>query len=156
MGQTPDRKPGVLQVDDEGVDFDPAGAIAPVSNGQMRYVGGQGFRFFEEGVAVGLSGSGLTPATHETTDSLIHDLAETSYAEVVRATDGRVTSYTVYTDVTKVTKVRETILARDASRRVTSITTKQYNGAGAQVQQLVETLTRDSQGRYLSSSFVET
>lgn len=68
MPATPDRHPGVS--DDEGVDLEPGSA--PTANGQIRYVPGLGFRFFEEGSDVGLSGSGISTSTHRTLLQLIH------------------------------------------------------------------------------------
>jgi hypothetical protein len=50
MAQTPDRFPGLRQ--DEGVKLDSAG-VAPSANGEIRYVTGTGFRFFQEGSSIG-------------------------------------------------------------------------------------------------------
>lgn len=62
MGQTPDRFPGVAV--EEGVDFEP-GAAVPGQNGAVRYVAGQGFRFFEEGELKGLGGAPSPPKYKE-------------------------------------------------------------------------------------------
>lgn len=69
MSRTPDRFPGTRE--DEGVVLEP-GAVAPTANGEIRYVTGSGFRFFEEGGEVGLSGSGITTSDHEELRQLIH------------------------------------------------------------------------------------
>jgi len=69
---TPDRSPGVS--DEEGVNLE--SAAAPTANGQLRYVAGIGFRFFEEGVEKGLTGTGLSEAQHKTLLQLIHFIDE--------------------------------------------------------------------------------
>lgn len=69
MGQTPDRFPG--EREDEGVLLEPS-AVAPNTNGELRYVTGLGFRFYEEGVEKGLTGSGISEATHKVLRQLIH------------------------------------------------------------------------------------
>lgn len=74
MGVTPDRRPGPLD-EDEGINLEPQ-AIAPTVNGEFRYVAGLGFRFFEEGVEKGLSGTGITEAQHKVLLNLIHFIDE--------------------------------------------------------------------------------
>jgi hypothetical protein len=69
VSRTPDRCPGTRE--DEGVVLEP-GAVSPTANGEIRYVTGSGFRFFEEGGEVGLSGSGITTSDHEELRQLIH------------------------------------------------------------------------------------
>ena len=58
MGQTPDRFPG--EREDEGVLLEPS-AVVPTVNGELRYVTGVGFRFYEEGVLKGLGAGGDMP-----------------------------------------------------------------------------------------------
>lgn len=70
MSQTPDRHPGVHD-EDEGEILEPQ-SVHPTQNGEYRYVTGLGFRFFEEGVETGLSGSGITSGQHEVLLQLIH------------------------------------------------------------------------------------
>lgn len=55
MPLTPDRHPGPL-VEDDGIDLNGV-ATHPVANGQIRYVSGLGFRFYDEGTEKGLGGS---------------------------------------------------------------------------------------------------
>ncbi len=47
MGRTPDRFPG--EREDEGLLLVPD-TVHPMANGEIRYVTGQGFKFFQEGV----------------------------------------------------------------------------------------------------------
>lgn len=72
MPTTPDRFPG--PADEEGLNLE--ATSAPTANGQLRYVAGLGFRFFEEGVVKGLTGSGVSEATHRTLLQLIHFINE--------------------------------------------------------------------------------
>jgi hypothetical protein len=55
MPQTPDRFPG--EREDEGIKLD-VGIVRPTQNGELYYVSGEGFRFFEEGVERGLGTGG--------------------------------------------------------------------------------------------------
>jgi len=71
---TPDRRPGALE-EDEGINLTPQ-AVAPVANGEFRYVTGVGFRFFEEGAEKGLTGTGITEAQHKVLLNLIHFIDE--------------------------------------------------------------------------------
>ena len=74
MPLTPDRRPGALE-EDEGINLTPQ-AVAPVANGEFRYVTGVGFRFFEEGAEKGLTGTGITEAQHKVLLNLIHFIDE--------------------------------------------------------------------------------
>jgi len=47
-------------------------AVHPAVNGELRYVTGVGWRFFEEGVEKGLTGTGISETTHKTLRQLIH------------------------------------------------------------------------------------
>jgi hypothetical protein len=67
---TPDRRPGVLE-EDEAIQLGQQ-AVAPTVNGEFRYVTGVGFRFYEEGVEKGLTGTGISEAQHKTLLQLIH------------------------------------------------------------------------------------
>lgn len=69
MTQTPDRFPGERQ--DEGYLVEPS-TVRPTQNGELRYVSGEGFRFYQEGSEIGLSGSGISEATHKVLRQLIH------------------------------------------------------------------------------------
>jgi len=94
----------------------------------------------------------LSRGAHEALDSLVHELAETSYEEVTRL-GGLVTDVIVWTDSGKTIKVREMNLTR-ASGRVSVIVRKQYN-AGVLVQTMTSTITR-SGGHVASIDHVET
>lgn len=69
MSKTPDRREGPLY--EEGIYMDEA-AVHPTVNGELRYVVGVGWRFFEEGLEKGLTGTGISETTHKTLRQLIH------------------------------------------------------------------------------------
>ena len=133
MPQTPDRFPG--EREDEGLLLEPSG-IVPTVNGELRYVAGVGFRFFEEGVEKGLSGSGITEPQHEALDTLVHELDETAYEEVIYS-GSNPSSWIVWTDNTKVLKIREEQYTYSASR-VSQVVAIQYNSSGSEVMRTTE------------------
>jgi hypothetical protein len=71
VARTPDRFPG--EREDEGLLLEPD-TVAPIVNGELRYVTGVGFRFFEEGVEKGLTGTGISASQHQALRQLIHFL----------------------------------------------------------------------------------
>ena len=87
-------------------------------------------------------GAGITEGQHTTLDTLIHEIAENCDVEVIRS-GGRVDSVIVWTNSGHTVKIRETILTR-SSGQVATITTKQYDGAGALKNTLTKTITRSS------------
>jgi hypothetical protein len=83
----------------------------------------------------GLGGGALTPSNHKTLDQLVHNIAETSYEEYIRS-GNQVTDIIIWTDSGKTTKIREENFTYSAGK-ISTIVTKQYDGAGV----LAETLT---------------
>lgn len=138
MGTQPDRHPGPAIEEELILEADPSD---PTTAGAVRF-NGSTFRLRD---SVGVfdprtGGSGITEEQHELIDSLVHDLAETSYTEVTR-TSGRVSSVITWVDVSKTKKVRETEITR-ASGRASVVVEKQYDAAGALKQTLTHTITR--------------
>ena len=80
---------------------------------------------------------------HRATDQLVHLIAENSYAEVER-TGNQVDAVRTYTSVAKTTKIREEEYTYTGNQ-VTTIVTKQYDGAGLLVETYTETLTYTGQ-----------
>jgi hypothetical protein len=137
---TPHRDaPGALREDEEiTLGANPG---APSGAGGLRFDGSV-FQFRD---AAGTfdprsAGSGISAGTHLVLDQLVHDVAETSYEEVTRS-GGQVTSDIVWTDNTKITKVRETLITRSGGQ-VDTVVMKQYDAGGALVQTLTGTITR--------------
>ena len=87
----------------------------------------------------GATGGGLTPSSHRALDQLVHEVAETSYTEVVE-TAGKVTAVIVWTDAGKTTKIREEEYTYTGGQ-VTTIVAKQYDGTGTLVETYTETVT---------------
>jgi len=120
-----------------------------------RNAGAMRFRDTANTTPVTLSDLLGTAAVHETIDSLVHEIAETSFVQVVR-TSGRVTSIVVWETAGMLKKIRETLITR-ASGQVSVIVEKQYDGAGALLagQTLTHTVSR-SGGQVDSIASVET
>jgi len=138
MPRTPDRFPG--EREDEGVILEPS-SITPVVNGEIRYVTGVGFRFYEEGVEKGLAGSGITGPQHESLDTLVHELDETSYEEVTYGTGSNPSSWIVWTSNAKTLKIREEQYTYLSSGRVSQVVAIQYDGSGSEVMRTTEVYT---------------
>jgi len=85
----------------------------------------------------GGGGGGITESEHEDLDTLTHELVEDSVTDFVYS-GSRVTGTTVWTNVGRTTKIRETAFTYTGARLTQSVTT-QYNGAGASLY----TLTKD-------------
>lgn len=140
MGATPDRQPGPsveeeVQYEDRTADGDPSvvGALRRLGN-LLR------FRKASGGSGVETVVTSAEGASHESIDSLVHNLAENSYEEVTRS-GGLVTSVIVWTDSGKTVKIRETTLTRSGGL-ISTIVEKQYDAAGALVQTLTGTVAR--------------
>jgi hypothetical protein len=101
------------------------------------------------------AGSGISEAQHEALDTLVHDVAETSYVEVTRAS-GQVSNVTVWETAAKLKKVREAAVTR-ASGQVSVVVETQYDAAGLAIagQVLTHTVTRSS-GQVASIATVQT
>lgn len=92
--------------------------------------------------------SGITLEEHETIDSLVHNLSEDSHTDIVRS-DGKVSQVSTLTAPAG-TEVRETLVSRDPSGTVTGTVDIQYNTAGVEIQRLITTINRNSQGTVIS------
>lgn len=77
-------------------------------------------------------------AAHENYDTLVHDLAESNFQEVSYSS-GLVTAITYWTTSAKLLKIRETLFSYTVAQLVSSVVDRQFNGAGAQVTQLLHT-----------------
>lgn len=101
-----------------------------------------------------MSGGGISEATHENLDTLVHEVAETSYVEVTRS-GGQVSSVIVWETSAKLKKIRETTVTR-TSGQASTVVEKHYDSAGTLItgQTLTHTLTR-SGGRVASIDTVQ-
>ena len=97
-----------------------------------------------------VAGGGLSEVEHERLDQLVHDIAETSYDEVVRGPCRKITDYIIWTSAAKTTKIREQIISRDTKARPVSIITRQYNSTGTLVQEETEIIARNTSGKIIS------
>ena len=88
-----------------------------------------------------VSGSGISLQEHELIDSLVHNLSEDTYQEILRDGAGRVSAVNIYTSVGG-TLVRSTAVARNSAGQVNQTVDKQYDGSGTLIQQLTTDVTR--------------
>lgn len=70
MGIPPDRHPGTREEDE--IYLVPDSDDVTAQNGYFKYKTSVGFRFYEEGVEKGLTGSGLSESEHSALRQLIH------------------------------------------------------------------------------------
>lgn len=134
MPRTPDRFPGVRE--DEGIRLD-TDVVVPSVDGEIRYVSGVGFRFFEEGIERGLdlpSGSAITDLEHRTIRQLIHFIDEGpaegfatgAYREVLPAADPFPTSFIWWTSAAKTAKILEETITYNGNYTVDTDTWEMY------------------------------
>jgi hypothetical protein len=133
MPQTPDRFPG--EREDEGVLLEP-GASVPIVDGEIRYVTGVGFRFYEEGLERGLdlTSGGITEAEHRTIRQLIHFIDEGpaegfatgAYRETLPSADPLPTSIIWWTSSAKTAKIVEETITYTGSYLVDTDSWKMY------------------------------
>lgn len=111
----------------------------PAEEGLVRFVSGDLVAFLG-GVVKSLTsgvGGGITPSQHRVLDQLVHGIAEDSFEETTY-TGNRADAIIVWTDAGKTQKIREELFTYTGSK-VTTIVTKQYDGAGALI--VGETMT---------------
>jgi hypothetical protein len=112
----------------------------PTQEGGVRYVNG-GFKLRD---SLGVydpraAGTGITEATHEGLDTLVHEIDETSYEEYTYS-GNRVQGAIIWTSAAKTLKIREEAYTYSGGR-ISQVVTTQYNGSGASVMQMTETYT---------------
>ena len=95
----------------------------------------------------------ITPSDHEVLDTLVHDIAETAFRELLY-TGSNLTSATYWTTPGKTLKIREATFTYVANK-VATTTVVQYDGAGAVVSTLTSTFTYLG-GKLVSVSVVKT
>jgi hypothetical protein len=89
---------------------------------------------------IAINSGGINETTHENLDTLTHHIAEDGYSLVVYDSN-KVMNYTIYTDNTMNTKIREDQLSYDINTchtQVSSVNIIQYNAAGIPVNTLNE------------------
>jgi len=117
------------------------GAVAPTVNGELRYVTGSGFRFYEEGVEKGLTGSGISEAQHRVLRQLIHFIedgpaegfASGAYKETLPAADPFPTSFIWWESAAKLKKIVEEIVTYNANKTIATDQWKVYDTDGSTV-----------------------
>lgn len=92
---------------------------------------------------------GISEAQHETLDTIVHDIAETSYDEVTYS-GRRLTSTVTWDSAAKTTKIREVLLTYTGNR-VTQVVTNQYDASGTLKNTLTEVFNYVGGSRRVSS-----
>lgn len=119
---------------ESGLDFYPDGTEHPSVNGQVRYVDGEGFKFFEEGQELSLAGEGVTEAQHRALRQLIHFLDQgpegNSFKEVLPVASPFPTQVVWWDSGDKNVKILEKTVIRNAGQFPTEIKWEIYNLAG--------------------------
>lgn len=153
MARTPDRFPGPRE--DEELLLDEC-AEDPTAPGGLRFVDGA-FRMRDDsGVFDPRLDSAGGEAQHDALDTLVHDLAESSFLDLTRDSGGRIFSMVYWTNTTKTKKIREMMVTRDSQNRASVIQESQYDGTGALKGTLTTIFSRNAAGRMLSATIVET
>jgi hypothetical protein len=84
--------------------------------------------------------SGISSSQHEILDTLIHNIAEDGYS-VITYSGNNIINYTIWTDSSMVTKIRDYTINYTISpcnQKIDQVVTKQYNNLGLVVQTLTE------------------
>lgn len=88
-----------------------------------------------------VAAGGITEGQHEALDTLVHNIAESSFEEgTYSGPFNRLSNVTIWTDGTKTTKIREVNFTYTGAR-VTTVVTIQYDEFGIAQDTLTETIT---------------
>lgn len=128
MPKTPDDYPG-KRIEDSILIV--SGTATATENGEILYVSGSGFQFFEEGVVKTLApagGSALTEAQHEALFTLTHQIVSSTY-DVVTYANNKIDNFTTWADSSQTRKVREEQVSYSGNF-VSQVISIQYNSLG--------------------------
>ncbi len=101
-----------------------------------------------------VAATGISPEEHELIDSMVHNLAEDSYTEIVRGGDGKVSNVNTLTAPAG-TNIRTVSVSRNPAGTVTGTVDIQYDENGNEVQRITTSITRDGTGTVVSTSTTE-
>lgn len=113
-----------------------------------------GTNFVQITVTGTATGNFLTPGAHETIDSLVHNLSESSTGEITKNVQGSVVSIDYRTTPVVGTLIRSTVVNRNANNQVTSVVERQHDASGVIIQTLTTTLNRTG-GKITTITIVE-
>ena len=113
----------------------------PTEIGWIRHVGGA-FRMKDSTWVFDprSGGGGITESQHEVLDTLVHDIDETSYDEVIYS-GNRISQYITWTSAAKLLKIREEQYTYGSGGKISQVVTTQYDGAGVVKMTMTETYT---------------
>ena len=98
--------------------------------------------------------TGISPEEHELIDSMVHNLAEDGYTEIIRDGSGNVSNVNTLTAPAG-TNIRTVSVSRNPTGTVTGTVEIQYDEGGVEVQRIITTITRDGNGTVVSTSTTE-
>lgn len=89
---------------------------------------------------------------HENIDSLVHNLSEDTFVDLIRNSQRRVTDVNTYTPEGPVsgTLIRSVSITRNAQNRVETVVENQHDASGTIIQTLTTTINRGSDNRTIS------
>lgn len=124
------------------------GSTAPTVNGELRYVAGVGFRFFEGGVEKGLTGTGISDTQHKALRQLIHFIddgpadgfASGAYKETLPSADPFPTSFIWWTSAAKTNKIVELTVTYNANKTPATEEWKVYDASGTLLVTVTDTI----------------
>jgi len=116
-------------------------AIVPTVNGELRYVTGVGFRFYEEGVEKGLTGTGISESQHRALRQLIHFIDDGpangfpsgSYREILPTANPFPTSEIWWESSALLKKIVELTVTRNANKTPATEVWEMYDTDGTTV-----------------------
>jgi hypothetical protein len=155
MPRTPDRFPGERLEESLVLETLLAGEEPP-DQGGVRFVDGSFSLRDNLGLFNPRASSGISEATHQTLDTLVHEIAETCSTEVIYNPVGTVASVIYWDSPSKILKIREELYTYTTKRQVGTATTVQYDSLGVEKQRLVESYTYLLNGRVASVDTVKT
>lgn len=114
--------------------------VDPSELGMTKMVNGE-FKYCDKDGTFNLrSGGGISESQHEALDTLVHEIDESSYDEVIYGSGNLVSTYIVWETAAKLKKIREEQYTY-AGSKVSQSVTIQYDGTGAVKMTVTETYT---------------
>jgi len=83
-----------------------------------------------------------TGGPHDTLDTLVHRICETSYDKITRDSDNKIINHTIWDSILMSTKIRETIITR-TNNKISKVEEIQYDNSGVEVVRCTENIMRE-------------
>lgn len=96
-----------------------------------------------------MTSSGISLADHENIDSLVHNISEDTFSEIIRNSSNQVIEVNQF-QFENGPLVRKVEITRNPQGQVTQTVERQYDATGTLVQSLTTVLIRDSSGKVIT------